>query len=92
MTLYPSGVSWQSILTLDGPSMVTDNVPGPARVVLMKNSDWIPGRKEEGMSYWFGGMGVCGLGSFPKGTEAMVGEHAGSPQRGGLGGRRTHQY
>lgn len=35
MTLYPSGVSWQSILTLDGPSMVTDNVPGPALVVLM---------------------------------------------------------
>lgn len=50
MTLYPSGVSWQSILTLDGPSIVTDNVPGPARVVLMKNSDWIPGTKEEGMN------------------------------------------
>lgn len=27
--------------------MVTDNVPGPARVVLMKNSDWIPGIKED---------------------------------------------
>lgn len=26
--------------------MVTDNVPGPARVVLMKNSDWMPGREE----------------------------------------------
>lgn len=50
MTLYPSGVSWQSILTFDGPSMVTDNVPGPARVVLMKNSDWIPGIKKEEVS------------------------------------------
>lgn len=29
--------------------MVTDNVPGPARVVLMKNSDWMPGREEEEM-------------------------------------------
>lgn len=62
MTLYPSGVSWQSILTLDGPSMVTDNVPGPARVVLMKNSDWIPGRKEAGIKItwkvWRDGEGV----------------------------------
>lgn len=77
MTLYPSGVSWQSILTLDGPSMVTDNVPGPARVVLMKNSDWIPGRKEEAMLYWFGGMRGCSSRNFPRGTE-VTGVHTGS--------------
>lgn len=46
--------------------MVTDNVPGPARVVLMKNSDWIPGMKKEEVSVtlmvymdeevWFGAL------------------------------------
>lgn len=48
--------------------MVTDNVPGPARVVLMKNSDWIPGIKKEEVNVtmtvyrdeevWFGALSL----------------------------------
>ena len=46
-TLYPSEHSWQSILTLEGPSIVTARAPGPALVLLMMNSDCWPRDKTE---------------------------------------------
>lgn len=41
-TWYPSGTSWQSIFTLEGPSMVTAKAPEPTLVLLMMKSDSIP--------------------------------------------------
>lgn len=49
VTLYPSGHSWQSIFTFDGPSMVTDRAPDPALHVFTMKSEGTPVKDE---MYW----------------------------------------